>query len=542
MRSLLRRTGKRLVVSTVGVVLVVVVGMATALILESAPASAAASVRINYVALGDSYAAGVGTLDYDPSSGDCERSPEGYPALVANHASTFVSDACSGATTADVQSAQMNDLGIDTDLITITVGGNDAGFSSVVATCLLGTDDQCVTAVDNATTTVNNTLPGLLDTTYTAIQNRAPNARVVVAGYPHLMDETAASCDLSSVKRQALNKGSDALDAVISARAAAAGFAFADPRPTFAGHGVCSSSPWINAFSSDHVGETFHPTADGYRLGYLPAVLSATLPVSTPDDLPAGYTRCGDEYGTCSFAGTRSVAFGAGSYRYLIAADSASCDNTTFGGDPIFGVLKSCYVAPLGGPQGWTQCASEYGSCDVTGTTLVAFGANGGFVYKQVSSAIACTSDAFGRDPIFGVVKACYFPPAGAPNGNWQQCAGEGSTCNLGGAQSIVYGAYGSFVTARASGATSCDNATFGGDPIYGVVKGCYQRTGGPVGYTTKCAGAGGTCAFVGTRTVAFGEGGGYVYRTFAGGTPCAASAFAYDPDPGLTESCYLTP
>ncbi|WP_432827520.1 SGNH/GDSL hydrolase family protein [Dactylosporangium sp. CA-092794] len=540
MRVRLSRTGKRLVVS--GFVLVTLAGMAATLIAGSTPASASVSVKLSYVALGDSYAAGVGTLDYDSSSGDCARSPEGYPALVAGHASSYVSRACSGATTADVRSKQLSDLGIGTDLVTITAGGNDVGFTNVAATCLLGTDDQCVSAVSGATTTINSSLPGQLDATFIAVQSKAPNARVIVSGYPRLMDEAAASCSLSLTKRQALNRGADALDSVLSARAAAAGFVFSDPRPTFAGHGVCSGSPWINAFSSDHVNETFHPTADGYRLGYFPAVLSATLPVFTPNELPAGYTRCGDEAATCSFPGTRKVAFGAGSYRYLTATGSASCDNTTFGGDPTFGVLKSCYLAPLGGPLGWTQCASENSTCHVGGTTVVAYGANGGFIYKQVNGAAACTSDTFGGDPIFGVVKACYFPPSGAPIGSWTQCANEGSTCNLSGEQSIVYGAYGSFVTARASTTTSCDNTSFRGDPIFGVAKACYRRTGGPVGYTTKCASAGGNCVFIGTRTVAFGEGGGYVYRTFTGGTACAASAFGRDPSGGVTESCYLTP
>lgn len=58
---------------------------------------------------------------------------------------------------------------------------------------------------------------------------------------------------------------------------------------------------------------------------------------------PAGYTLCASENQTCSFTGTRSVAYGAnGSFNYKTATGSIGCNNATFG-DPISGVAKSCY-------------------------------------------------------------------------------------------------------------------------------------------------------------------------------------------------------
>jgi hypothetical protein len=43
-----------------------------------------------------------------------------------------------------------------------------------------------------------------------------------------------------------------------------------------AGHGACGPSPWINPFSATGLVESFHPTRDGYRKGYLPLLDSVT--------------------------------------------------------------------------------------------------------------------------------------------------------------------------------------------------------------------------------------------------------------------------
>ena len=58
----------------------------------------------------------------------------------------------------------------------------------------------------------------------------------------------------------------------------------------------------------------------------------------------ATWTTCSTENGTCSFTGTREVAFGAdGQYFYGSFTGSAPCNDATFG-DPIFGTVKNCYV------------------------------------------------------------------------------------------------------------------------------------------------------------------------------------------------------
>ena len=256
--------------------------------------------------------------------------------------------------------------------------------------------------------------------------------------------------------------------------------------------------------------------------------------------LRAGFTRCAGEGGTCSFSGTRSVAYGAGTYRYKTVTDSTACTNTAFGGDPASDLVKSCYVADAGGPPGYTVCAAEGANCSVPGYNRdVAYGANGNFAHQVTNGSVACTNAHFG-DPIDGVAKSCYLPPAGGPPGGWTKCADQNGTCAAAAGQPVMYGAFGAFATATATGNTPCTDATFG-DPISGESKSCYTATGGPPGYATACSAEGGTCAFSGQRTVAYGARGSFLYKSFTGGTGCTTAAFGTDPLPGVSKSCYLT-
>ncbi|MFC1434032.1 trehalase family glycosidase [Streptacidiphilus sp. N1-3] len=263
----------------------------------------------------------------------------------------------------------------------------------------------------------------------------------------------------------------------------------------------------------------------------------------TGSALPAGYTLCATEGGTCTPNGTQVMAYGAGDYRYSSVNKATACSTASFSGiDPASNVLKSCYLAPAGGPSGYTLCAAENGSCPVSGTREVAYGLNGAFRFQSVTGSTACTSGAFGTDPLPNVAKNCYAAPTGAPAGNWTACAAEHGSCAVTGAQPIAFGANGAFWLGRSNGSTTCDTDTLGVDPLYGVAKTCYTRTsGGPTGYPVNCAAENGTCGFSGQRTVAYGADGDYLYRTFAGGAACTNTAFGNDPLPGVAKSCYLT-
>ncbi|MGH3823792.1 MAG: SGNH/GDSL hydrolase family protein [Pseudonocardiaceae bacterium] len=238
---------------------------------------------VNYVALGDSYSSGVGTGVYDPASGDCARSPLSYPPLwVAEHrTASFEFVACSGATTDDVLAGQVPALNIGTDLVTITIGGNDAGFGPVLVTCTFApSDDTCVDAVDAAEAFARSELPGRLARTYAAIRQAAPRAQVIVLGYPRLFD-LAPSCGDPLVpnltRRGKLNEGADVLNTVIQKTVSQRpGFSFADVRGRFASHGVCSADPWINGPSVPPSVGRYHPNQTGYRAGYLDALDAET--------------------------------------------------------------------------------------------------------------------------------------------------------------------------------------------------------------------------------------------------------------------------
>jgi lysophospholipase L1-like esterase len=244
-------------------------------LLAAAPAAAASSV--DYVALGDSYSSGVGAPG---QTGTCLRSNNGYPGLwaAAHSPRSFTNLACSGAVTDDVLSTQVPALSSGADLISITIGGNDAGFAPTVLSCEVVSDAACAAVVAAAENDINQHLAAKLDATYAAIRSKAPGAKVVVLDYPQLFDTTTSSCGfggMSLAKRRALNQGAVALDAVIKARAQAARFTFAEVQGTFGGHGICSSAPYLNNLTILPPTNSFHPNQAGYRNGYLPALTDA---------------------------------------------------------------------------------------------------------------------------------------------------------------------------------------------------------------------------------------------------------------------------
>jgi lysophospholipase L1-like esterase len=238
-----------------------------------------------YVSLGDSYSSGTGTRTYYDSN--CQRSVYSYPYLLHNaHPTwTFVHAACSGAKTGDILNSQINSVTSDTNWVTYTIGGNDAGFSSVITTCAepswLG---DCNTAVNNAQSYIQNTLPGRLDLVNNAIKSHAPSAKVIVLDYPRLFNgqDCNAGTFFSSSEETRLNQTADMLKGVLSAAATRAGanFLFRDVIPPFIGHAVCdggggSSTEWINGLSNP-VGESYHPKKTGHASGYYPVVHATT--------------------------------------------------------------------------------------------------------------------------------------------------------------------------------------------------------------------------------------------------------------------------
>ncbi|RNL70554.1 SGNH/GDSL hydrolase family protein [Streptomyces sp. I6] len=240
--------------------------------------AAQSAAAVDYVALGDSYSSGLGAGAYLTSSGSCKRTNRAYPALwaSANSPSSFAFTACAGARTGDVLASQLAPLHAGTDLVSITIGGNDAGFAEVMTTCVLQSESTCVARVEEAKRFVDSTLPSRLDSVYSTIRSKSPSARVVVLGYPRFY-KLNGSCitGLTEKERAAINGGADHLNAAIAKRVADHGFTFADVVPTFTGHEICSGASWLHSVNWLNIGESYHPTASGQSGGYLPPFRSA---------------------------------------------------------------------------------------------------------------------------------------------------------------------------------------------------------------------------------------------------------------------------
>ncbi|MFC5730359.1 MULTISPECIES: SGNH/GDSL hydrolase family protein [Nocardioides] len=253
-------------------------GLVAVLVALVGIASPAHAVAPSYVALGDSYSSGVGTRSYIDDGTTCKRSNYAYPKLVATqraYALTF--KACSGATVTTVTNTQLGALTAGTDYVTISVGGNDAGFGDVITECAQpGWMSDCDGAIDDAQAYINNTLPGRLSTLYASIRSKAPSAVVVVVGYPRVFmgEDCNAGTWFSPAEQTRLNATADLLNSKLSAAASARAFKWANPTSRFIGHAVCDDVEWINGLSNP-IDESYHPNRLGHSSGYKPQV--ATL-------------------------------------------------------------------------------------------------------------------------------------------------------------------------------------------------------------------------------------------------------------------------
>jgi lysophospholipase L1-like esterase len=233
-----------------------------------------------YVALGDSYSSGTGTREYFNST--CQRSVYAYPYLLSQRRAntTLVFAACSGARTGDVLNTQVSSLTSGTGFVSITIGGNDAGFSSVITECAQPSwSSDCDGAINTAQAYIRTTLPGRLDLVYNAIKSRSPSAKVIVLGYPRIFmgEDCNAGTWFSSTEMTRLNATADLLRDVTRNQVATEGanFVFKDVIPAFVGHAVCSTSEWVNGLSNP-VSESYHPNRTGHASGYLPLLRQVT--------------------------------------------------------------------------------------------------------------------------------------------------------------------------------------------------------------------------------------------------------------------------
>ena len=228
--------------------------------------------RTRYVALGDSYAAGQGA---GPYLDDCYRSENTYSELAAEEKAIklVANAACSGKTTQDVVDTQLKRLNRATGLVTITAGGNNLRFAEILASCGAAIVNPAAGPLCDAASAYaegqisSHRLSGDVTAMIQRVKAAAPNANVVVTGYPYLYDPVAPG-QTDSMSRF-INKAThlaDGLNGSIAAAARATGAEYVDVRAAFAGHGVNSAAPWINLHRwAPASPENFHPNAKGYE-------------------------------------------------------------------------------------------------------------------------------------------------------------------------------------------------------------------------------------------------------------------------------------
>ena len=287
-----------------------------ALAIPVAPAAAAVPAGLNYVALGDSYSAGFGVLPLVPDTEiypGCFQAAHNYPHQVAAALGlTLIDRTCSGAVTANVRTTsspvgqvpmpplgpppvdpiptlppQAASLNADTDIVTISIGGNDLDFATVSSLCMRPDSvseapfgfpflAQCKLAyqpdpnfpnVDSLLGILNNTVAPALDLTFANIRALAPNAKVFVVGYPAIAPDAAhapTGCYLnpttdfpnppfvnqntvpySAVDTHYLQHIENELDKVIQAKAGDHDFTYIDTWEGSADHTLCATEPYI---------------------------------------------------------------------------------------------------------------------------------------------------------------------------------------------------------------------------------------------------------------------------------------------------------
>lgn len=241
--------------------------------------------RVDYVALGDSYASA--PLVPDQVDADCQRSSNNYPSLVARSsaATTLTDVTCSGATTADMTTPQgtaapqLDAVNRHTDLVTLTIGGNDIGFTTVMGTCakLSATDPAGApcrdhltgSGTDQVTESIAATAPKVA-AVIRGIHHRAPHARVVLVGYPDIFPEDGVGCTSASVPLAAgdfayLRDKEKELNSMLARQARLGGAKYVNTYAPTVGHDLCApvGERWIETFAPQSPAAPLHPNAWG---------------------------------------------------------------------------------------------------------------------------------------------------------------------------------------------------------------------------------------------------------------------------------------
>ncbi|MFD1147225.1 SGNH/GDSL hydrolase family protein [Saccharothrix hoggarensis] len=239
-----------------------------------------------YVALGDSAAAGPLIPEQDQSAPGCLRSTNNWPSVLARTLGARLTDVtCSGAVTDDLtgsqptlagpQPPQLDALRPSTELVTLTIGGNDVELVDVAVTCLnLMPEPLGSSCRDRLTSGGRDRLAELIDAyapefaaALDAISARAPQARIVVVGYGTYVRPGGCYPQEPIWARDAdyLQASIHRLNRVLAAESARHGARFVDIEPPSVGRDVCAPPgvKWFEGFVPTSPAAPLHPNALG---------------------------------------------------------------------------------------------------------------------------------------------------------------------------------------------------------------------------------------------------------------------------------------
>lgn len=257
----------------------------------TALASPATPLSGTYVALGDSYTSGplIPSQKTDPLL--CFRSTHDYPALLDQelHPAAFDDVSCAGATTEDMTQAQplisnqvpighnapqFDALNASTTLVTVGIGGNDIDFGGIALTCLVlsSTDPSGSPCeqhyVQDGVDQLRQRIAALgpqLAAVLTGIRQRAPNALVMVVGYPDILPVSGPGCypavPIAAGDVSYLNGIEKALNVELATESAEHGDVYVDTYDSSIGHDVCQpvGTKWIEGVIPTDPAFPIHP-------------------------------------------------------------------------------------------------------------------------------------------------------------------------------------------------------------------------------------------------------------------------------------------
>jgi lysophospholipase L1-like esterase len=259
------------------------------LALSGGAAQAAGGV---YVALGDSYTSAPLVPNQHGDPIDCGRSDHNYPSLVSGAFGfgTFVDVSCGSAETRHMTEPQtglplggtnppqFNALRADATVVTVGIGGNDAGLVGVAQKCAeLGLTAPMGTAcrdywtsggTDQVAARIEATKPRIA-AVLQGIHQRSPSARVAIVGYPDVLPNNGESCypmvPLSPDDIRYIDEKIVQINAMIAGQAAANNAEFVDTYADSGGHDVCKLPPerWFEGLVPTEPAYPMHPNAQG---------------------------------------------------------------------------------------------------------------------------------------------------------------------------------------------------------------------------------------------------------------------------------------